>query len=96
MTKKNPPEKKSNPPPNRGPHTNPEILKFSKEKYITELQYDKLSEGHLLQIGRFNSKHKHIPKASVKNKTNADYKKKRNKKNYKNGTASDTPKFGTK
>ena len=97
MPKKKPPEKTSGAKqPARGPHTNPEILKFKEEKYITKLQYEKLSEGHLLQIGRFNSKNKHVPQPSVKGKTNKDYKKKRNKSNFDMGTASDTPKFKPK
>ena len=100
MPKKKTPEKTSGAKqtPARGPHTctNPEILKFKEEKYITKLQYEKLSEGHLLQIGRFNSKNKHVPQPSVKGKTNKDYKKKRNKSNFEMGTASDTPKFKPK
>eukprot|EP01050_Picozoa_sp_SAG11_P067954 SAG11_NODE_48756_length_121_cov_373.818182_1_plen_38_part_10 len=32
------------------------ILQYRKEGYITEKQFDKLSDGHLKQIGAWNKK----------------------------------------
>ena len=75
-------------PPNaKRRHNNPLINSYLKDKFITQLQYDKLSEGHLKQIGGYNKKKNHKPKASQKGKTNKDFPKKNNKANYKKGTA---------
>eukprot|EP01050_Picozoa_sp_SAG11_P020474 SAG11_NODE_3456_length_2437_cov_462.117622_2_plen_80_part_00 len=52
------------------------ILQYKKDGYITEKQFDKLSDGHLKQIGAWNKKNKHKPKASIKGKTNKDFNKK--------------------
>ena len=63
------------------PDTKKRVNKFVKDKWITQKQYDNLSWNHLLQIGTFNQKNQHYPKAAVKGKTNADYPNKKGKRN---------------
>eukprot|EP01051_Picozoa_sp_SAG22_P010410 SAG22_NODE_937_length_6418_cov_124.858680_2_plen_112_part_00 len=65
----------------KDPETKKRVDRFVKDKWITQKQYDGLSWNHLLQIGTFNQKKQHHPKASVKGKTNADYPHKKGKRN---------------
>eukprot|EP01050_Picozoa_sp_SAG11_P044934 SAG11_NODE_22116_length_411_cov_688.041667_1_plen_84_part_00 len=56
---------------------------YLKDKYITQKQFDKLSDNHLKQIGSWNKKKKHKPQPSIPGKKNKDFNKKgRKNKNY--------------
>ena len=55
---------------------------YLKDKFITQKQFDKLSDGHLKQIGSWNKKNNHKPKASIPGKSNKDFNKKGKKNKH--------------
>ena len=55
------------------------INRFNKEGRYTQKQYDKLSWGHLKQIGQYNHDNNHKPKPSDKSKTAAQWRAQKDK-----------------
>ena len=55
------------------------INAFNKEGRYTQKQYDKLSWGHLKQIGQYNHDNNHKPKPSDKSKTAAQWRAQKDK-----------------
>lgn len=56
---------------------------YRKGGWITEKQFLKLHQKHLLYIGGYNKKNNKKPRAAVEGKTNKDYPNKRNAYNKK-------------